>query len=171
MATKISVGITLIFVLLAISIFWYGGEQRRPEKSQSTPQVLLAASNQRDFLFAFPAPAMQVNTNRKLVHRLLVRGSDRLVLLNPFNDSQQDFLLPEELHKASFSAYALSGDLLLLQAHRGDWERGYVVDLLWVDTDGEVQKNKLCDLQAIFLKIHVRRCQRLLQFSSHCSHG
>jgi len=106
---------------------------------RSLPKFRLAAM-QNGVIFT-PDPLV-INTKHKTVHRLLARCSDRIVAINPFEGSQQEFSLPERLQQKMFTAHLIASDQLLLQVQQGVWEQGSVVDLLWIKPSGEVNRQE-----------------------------
>jgi len=91
----------------------------------------------------FPVtPAKPINTKQKTTHRLLARCTDRIVAINPFDGSQQEFPLPQELLQEGLTVYSIADDQLLLQVDGGYWEHGSITDLLWINSAGEVNREK-----------------------------
>lgn len=115
-------------------------EETGLQSKQSQPAFHLAAM-QNDVIFSI-APNAPINPTHKSVHRLLARCAERIVALNPFNGSQQEFALPESLRNAQFSAYLVAADELLLQVYSGFWEHGSITDLYWLNTAGEVTREE-----------------------------
>ncbi|NOY42314.1 MAG: hypothetical protein GXP26_10825 [Planctomycetes bacterium] len=83
-----------------------------------------------------------IDAKHKTADRILACCDDRLVVINPFDNSQQAFSLPEQLRESRFSAYSMAEDQLLLTVERGKWESGRIFDLLWIDTEGKVVQEK-----------------------------
>ncbi len=84
----------------------------------------------------------EIDAKHKTADRILACCDDRLVVINPFDNSQQAFSLPEQLRESDFSVYSMSEDKLLLTVGRGKWESGRIVDLLWIDTEGKIVQEK-----------------------------
>jgi len=96
-------------------------------------------------------PNPSANKKRKIVHRLLVRCVDRLVVINPFDDTQQVFPLPEGLEHANFSVSTVADDRLLLQVQSGHWEQGNVVDVMGLNSAGEVTPTQTVRLASSYV--------------------
>jgi len=80
-------------------------------------------------------------------NRLLVRCRDRLVLLNPSDDSQVEFEIPKGMELESFSVFVLGDERLALSQNDGYWERGTFVNLLTINAQGEVEREDSVQLQ------------------------
>ncbi len=85
---------------------------------------------------------------RKLVHRLVARCVDRLVVINPFEGTRKIFPLPENLRNTGFSARIISEGELFLEVERGYWEQGKVLDLMLLNLTGEITSKKTVRLSS-----------------------
>ena len=91
-------------------------------------------------------PVDQIQSEPKTAHRLLARCSDRIIEINPFDGTEQEYPLPEWLREVQLTAYSIGQDQLLLQVKQGWWESGNVVDLVWLSTSGEVDRKETVKL-------------------------
>ena len=109
------------------------------QAESSRSHVRLASMQAYNF---FVQSTARVDAERKTTHRLLARCADRIVKINPFDGTQQDYPLPEELRSLHMTVYTVDDNQLLLQIDRGWWEHGNSVDLYWLNTAGEVARKR-----------------------------
>jgi hypothetical protein len=81
-----------------------------------------------------------------LDQRLVIRSRDRVVIFNTFENSQSEFTLPETLQAEQFRVSTVGEEQLLLHLSRGDWERGRVVELMWINREGVTQDQQTVQL-------------------------
>jgi hypothetical protein len=81
-----------------------------------------------------------------LDQRLAIRSRDRVVIFNTFDSTRFEFKIPEALRAEQFRVSMVGDDQLLLHLNRGQWERGAVVELLWINREGEAQDQQTVQL-------------------------
>jgi hypothetical protein len=81
-----------------------------------------------------------------LDQRLAIRSRDRVVIFNTFDSTKFEFKIPETLRAEQFGVSTVGDDQLLLHLTRGEWERGRVVELLWINGEGVAQDQQTVQL-------------------------
>jgi hypothetical protein len=81
---------------------------------------------------------------KRAVHRLMVRLTDRVVILDRTTGDKQEYLLPESMRRQQLSAYAIDdGQLLLVSKDYGAGKEGRKkVKLVWFSPDGQTTQEK-----------------------------
>jgi hypothetical protein len=74
--------------------------------------------------------------------RLIIRCLDRLVVYNTFDDTEVEFKLPADVRSESLEVNTVGAEELLLHVDRGEWDRGQIVDLLRINTAGDIQEQQ-----------------------------
>lgn len=83
---------------------------------------------------------------RRPTSRLLVRTRDSMRLHDVFTGSETSFKIPPDLVNTSFRVNTVGSEQLILHVNRGKWERGNVVELLTIDSEGNVQQQETVQL-------------------------
>ncbi len=114
--------------------------EEKPDEEQegrASPQSLFRQTAFQTFSYVVPAAgAYKSDTRPKTVTRLIARHVDRVDVWDPVEETKLSYPLPERLHDQGLSAYSLGNGQLLVQVHRGYWERGNVNELIWLDQTG-----------------------------------
>ncbi len=87
-----------------------------------------------------------IDSKHKTADRLFAQCDDRLVVINPFDNSQQTFQVPDALRGGGYQVYCVSEDQLLVQFGHGYWESGPNYKLWWMDTEGNIEQEKTLQL-------------------------
>jgi len=82
----------------------------------------------------------------KLIRRLALRSQDRIIIYDPPTKEKREFVIPKDIREKTFNVYSLSPQQLLLSVGQGHWSHGNVVDLLWIASNGEVQRKETAEL-------------------------
>ncbi|MEO2050052.1 MAG: hypothetical protein ABGX16_26140 [Pirellulales bacterium] len=84
------------------------------------------------------------NDKDNIVRRLMLRLTDRIVLMDRNADDKQEYLLPESMQKLALSAYSLdNGQLLLVSQNYGAVTNGrQQSELIWFSADGQTVQHK-----------------------------
>lgn len=105
---------------------------------------------------AMPAQVMSVDTvdeptlvadDRRATfkHRIVVRMSDRVAVLDFDGETLQSIAIPSELRDVSFSLYDTIGEeWIAVQNHFGSWN--LPTDIYWFDAEGKITRREQVDL-------------------------
>jgi hypothetical protein len=78
--------------------------------------------------------------------RLVIRTRAQIIIFNTFDNRQKEFKIPENLRAEQFAVSMVGDEQLLLHLSRGEWERGRIVELLWINREGVTQDQQTVQL-------------------------
>jgi hypothetical protein len=78
--------------------------------------------------------------------RLIVRTRDKIIIVNTFESTQSEFIIPDDLQIEELGIKMIGDDKLLLLINRGEWEGGAVVELRWINRGGKTQEAQTIQL-------------------------
>lgn len=126
-------------------------DQAPSEKSNAISSVLPVTLSEALFgqvlSFESVVPNYNLDPKRGYANRILARCQDRIVVLNPFDGSEEAYVIPQKLQQKTFSAFIPRPGQMILQANQGKWEQGDLVELLWINPEGEVAREEMLKLQ------------------------
>lgn len=129
------------------------GTLRSTSTTRETPVRLVALQADTFRVFTSPAtvtlfsPADGVAEPPKMRHVVAVRTPGSIVLDDVESDREWEFKLPERIRPdTSFNTYWLNPDTMLLTINAGYWKGGPVNELVWINAEGQVQREQHVEL-------------------------
>lgn len=107
-------------------------DKRLPVRSVQLPQIEVDP---------FDAPA-KIDTERPTQSQLAVRSEGQITIVHPQRELVRSFKLPAQFHDARLTVYSVGDGRLLLQRSDPSNPGSGVVELYWIDEEGEIVEEK-----------------------------